>query len=145
MLRTYLLFSCLVSVACGSELATWQTQTSSPSQPSQISDQHDNSEATQVQPASYPGYPPNLRDKRAEGDVEILVFIEAIGRVSSVKLLKESPYPEFNEFARRAALDQQWTPATRDGKPTSSTKKYSYRFRLTDDPAAERERHNQAR
>jgi len=48
MFMTYLLFSCLVSTACGSELATRQTQTSAPSQPSQIPDQHDNSEAKQV-------------------------------------------------------------------------------------------------
>ena len=50
-----------------------------------------------------------------------------------VKLLRESPYPEFNEAAKKAALEQEWEPATRNGEPMASTKKYSYRFRLTDD------------
>jgi protein TonB len=80
-----------------------------------------------------PPYPPTLKAQGVESDVEVLVFIDAAGKVTMVKILHESPYPEFNEAAKKAALAQQWEPATRNGEPMTSTKKYSYRFRLTDD------------
>jgi protein TonB len=80
-----------------------------------------------------PEYPPTLKAQGVEADVEVLVFIDGTGKVTMVKILHESPYPEFNEAAKKAALAQEWEPATRNGEPMSSTKKYSYRFRLTDD------------
>jgi len=80
-----------------------------------------------------PPYPSALKAQGVESDVEILVFIDATGKVTMVKILHESPYPEFNEAAKKAALAQQWEPATRNGEPMPSTKKYAYRFRLTDD------------
>jgi TonB family protein len=80
-----------------------------------------------------PEYPPTLKAQGVEADVEVLVFIDATGKVTMVKILHESPYPEFNEAAKQAALAQEWEPATRNGEPMASTKKYSYRFRLTDD------------
>jgi TonB family protein len=80
-----------------------------------------------------PPYPPTLKAQGVESDVEVLVFIDADGKVTMVKILHESPYPEFNEAAKKAALAQHWEPATRNGEPMTSTKKYSYRFRLTDD------------
>jgi hypothetical protein len=36
----------------------------------------------------------------------VLVFIDATGKVTMVKILHESPYPEFNEAAKKAALAQ---------------------------------------
>jgi periplasmic protein TonB len=83
--------------------------------------------------ARKPDYPPTLKAQGVEADVEVLVFIDATGKVTMVKILRESPYPEFNEAARKAALAQEWEPATRNGEAMASTKKYSYRFRLTDD------------
>ena len=80
-----------------------------------------------------PDYPPTLKAQGVEADVEVLVFIDAKGKVTNVKILHESPYPEFNEAAKKAALAQPWEPATRNEEPMSSTKKYSYRFRLTDE------------
>ena len=80
-----------------------------------------------------PDYPPTLKAQGVESDVEVLVFIDATGKVTNVKILHESPYPEFNEAAKKAALAQAWEPATRNGEPMSSTKKYSYRFRITDE------------
>lgn len=80
-----------------------------------------------------PGYPATLKAQGIESDVEVLVFIDATGRVTNVKILHESPYPEFNEEAKRAALAQEWEPAMRNDDPMSSTKKYSYRFRITDE------------
>jgi len=83
--------------------------------------------------ARKPPYPPTLKAQGIESDVEVLVFIDPTGKVTMVKILHESPYPEFNEAAKQAALAQEWEPATRNGEPMASTKKYSYRFRLTDD------------
>jgi len=80
-----------------------------------------------------PAYPPTLKAQGVESDVEVLVFIDATGKVTMVKILHESPYPEFNEAARKNALAIEWEPATRNGEPMPSTKKYSYHFRLTDD------------
>lgn len=80
-----------------------------------------------------PEFPPTLKAQGLESDVEVLVFIDATGKVTLVKLLHESPYPEFNEAAKKAALAQAWEPATRNGEPMASTKKYSYRFRITDE------------
>jgi TonB family protein len=80
-----------------------------------------------------PDYPPTLKAQGVESDVEVLVFIDATGKVTNVKILHESPYPEFNEAAKKAALAQEWEPSTRNGEPMSSTKKYSYRFRITDE------------
>jgi periplasmic protein TonB len=80
-----------------------------------------------------PDYPPTLKAQGVESDVEVLVFIDATGKVTNVKLLHESPYPEFNEAAKKAALAQPWEPAMRNDEPMPSTKKYSYRFRITDE------------
>ena len=75
----------------------------------------------------------SLLEKGVEGEVLVLVFIDATGDVGAVKILKGSPYPEFNEAAERAALATKWTPATRDGKPVSVSVKYLYRFRVAPD------------
>jgi len=80
-----------------------------------------------------PDYPPTLKAQGVESDVEVLVFIDGTGKVTNVKILHESPYPEFNEAAKKAALAQAWEPSTRNGEPMASTKKYSYRFRITDE------------
>ena len=79
-----------------------------------------------------PDYPPTLKAQGVESDVEVLVFIDTTGKVTNAKILHESPYPEFNEAAKKAAMAQAWEPATRNGEPMPSTKKYSYRFRITD-------------
>lgn len=79
-----------------------------------------------------PEFPPTLKAQGVESDVDVLVFIDATGKVTNVKILRESPYPEFNDAAKKAALAQAWEPATRNGEPMPSTKKYAYRFRLTD-------------
>jgi periplasmic protein TonB len=80
-----------------------------------------------------PDFPQTLKAQGIESDVDVLVFIDATGKVTNVKILRESPYPEFNDAAKKAALATEWEPATRNGEPMASTKKYSYRFRLTDE------------
>jgi TonB family protein len=52
--------------------------------------------------------------------------------VTAVKILKESPYPEFNEAAKKAAMADEFEPATRNGVPTATTLKYNVSFRLVD-------------
>jgi TonB family protein len=87
------------------------------------------------EPRAVPKYPPEMRVGCIEADVDVLVFIDASGKVTGVDLLRKSAHPEFNESARQAAHSQQWAPAIRDGDAVSSAVKYSYRFRLASDTA----------
>lgn len=80
-----------------------------------------------------PPYPPILRSQGIEGDVKVLVTINETGKVTSVKILTPSSYPEFDEAARKTALEQEWEPATRAGVPMASPLVYTYRFRLEDE------------
>jgi len=77
-----------------------------------------------------PPYPATLKSQGIEGDVPIMVTVDANGKVIKVKILKESPYPEFNEAARAHALSDEFEPATRDGVPMETTLSYTIRFRL---------------
>ncbi len=79
-----------------------------------------------------PEFPPTLKAQGIEGDVPVIVWIDTEGKVTSVKILKESPYPEFNEAAKKAALADEFEPATRNGVPTPTTLKYNVSFRLVD-------------
>jgi TonB family protein len=71
-----------------------------------------------------------MREECLEADIQVLVSIDAAGKVTAVSPLKESPHPEFNESAMRAALSQQWNPAVAKGHAVPSTIKYSYKFRI---------------
>lgn len=79
-----------------------------------------------------PEFPPTLKAQGIEGDVPVIVWIDVEGKVTSVKILKESPYPEFNEAAKKAAMADEFEPATRNGVPTPTTLKYNVSFRLVD-------------
>jgi protein TonB len=79
-----------------------------------------------------PEFPPTLKTQGIEGDVPVIVWIDENGKVTSVKILKESPYPEFNEAAKKAAMADEFEPATRNGVPTATTLKYNVSFRLVD-------------
>jgi TonB family protein len=79
-----------------------------------------------------PPYPKTLETQGIEADVKVMIGIDAAGNVTSVKILNEAPYPEFNEAARRAALAQKFEPATRDETPIATTLSFTYRFRLED-------------
>jgi len=79
-----------------------------------------------------PPFPETLKSQGIEGDVPVLVTIDAGGKVTKVKILKESPYPEFNEAARAFALSDEFEPATRDGVPMETTLTYTVKFRLED-------------
>jgi protein TonB len=62
----------------------------------------------------------------------VMVSIDATGKVTTVKVLKSSGYPELDEAARVAALSEEFEPATRDGAAIPYTLSYTYRFRLED-------------
>ena len=79
-----------------------------------------------------PEFPPTLKTQGIEGDVPVIVWIDETGKVTAVKILKESPYPEFNEAAKKAAMADEFEPATRNGVPTATTLKYNVSFRLVD-------------
>jgi periplasmic protein TonB len=80
-----------------------------------------------------PPYPPTLKSQGLEADVMVMVNVGATGKVLSARVIKASPYPEFNEAARKAALDEEFEPATRDGVPIAYPLSYTYRFRLEDE------------
>lgn len=79
-----------------------------------------------------PEFPPTLKAQGIEGDVPVIVWIDVEGKVTSVKIVKESIYPEFNEAAKKAAMADEFDPATRNGVPTPTTLKYNVSFRLVD-------------
>jgi TonB family protein len=79
-----------------------------------------------------PPYPATLKSQGIEADVMVMVSIDATGKVLSVKIIKPSQYPEFDEAARTTALSETWEPALRDDVPIPYTVSYTYRFRLED-------------
>ena len=79
-----------------------------------------------------PPYPPLLRSQGIEGDVTVWVTIDETGKVTNVKILKSSSYPEFDEAARATALSQEWEPGARAGVPMAMPLSYTYKFRLED-------------
>jgi protein TonB len=80
-----------------------------------------------------PAYPSTLKTQGVEADVVVLVAIDTEGKVTKVQILKESPYPEFNQAAKQAALADEFEPATRNGEPISYSLKYTISFRLKDE------------
>ena len=80
-----------------------------------------------------PPYPSTLKTQGIEADVTVLVNVSAQGKVTSVKIIKEAPYPEFNQAARQTALAEEFDPATRDGVPISTPLTFTYHFRLEDE------------
>lgn len=79
-----------------------------------------------------PDFPPTLKAQGIEGDVPVIVWVNEEGKVTSVKILKESPYPEFNEAAKKSAMNDDYEPATRNGVPIPYTLKFNVSFRLVD-------------
>jgi TonB family protein len=79
-----------------------------------------------------PDYPPQLKAQGIETDVVVKVSIDETGKVTAVTIIKESPYPEANEAAKKSALADEFEPATRDGVPVPDTITYRVTFRLED-------------
>jgi protein TonB len=77
-----------------------------------------------------PPYPEQLKAQAIEADVVVMVTISADGKVTNVKVIRPAPEAEFNEAAKKTALQQEYEPATRDGVAIPYTLSYTYRFRL---------------
>jgi protein TonB len=79
-----------------------------------------------------PKYPERLRQRGIEGDVVVRVTISPLGRVKDVEIVSPAADAEFNEAAKAAALEEEFEPATQDGKPIEYALTYTVRFRLND-------------
>ncbi len=80
-----------------------------------------------------PQYPETLKSQGIEANVSVMLSIDETGKVVKVKILKESEYPEFNESVRKAAMEEEFEPAKRDGVPTAYSISFTYQFRLDDE------------
>jgi protein TonB len=77
-----------------------------------------------------PHYPDALRAAGVEADVLLVVSLDAGGRVLSVTVGRGSGDPAFDESARAAARQEQFSPALRDGVPVPTTFSFTTHFRL---------------
>jgi TonB family protein len=77
-------------------------------------------------------YPPSLKARGVEGNVVVLITISDSGTVDDARVLTSSGYQEFDAAARKAALQERYTPATRGGESVNYTLKYTYRFRIVE-------------
>lgn len=75
-------------------------------------------------------YPATLKARGIEGEVGVSLLIDATGKVTRVRIVKEAPYPEFNEAARAMAETEQFDPARRDGVAMPYSIFVVYRFRV---------------
>jgi protein TonB len=78
-------------------------------------------------------YPPTLKIQGVEADVKVSLNIDVTGKVTAVKILTPSTYPEFNDAAKIAGMSEAYEPATRDGVPMPYSLPFTYRFRLEDE------------
>ena len=79
-----------------------------------------------------PRYPETLKSQGIEANVPVMLSLDETGKVVKVKILKESEYPEFNEAVRKAAMEEEFEPAKRDGVPVAFSISFTYQFRLED-------------
>ena len=79
-----------------------------------------------------PAYPPTLRAQGIEANVVVKVEVDATGKVTQVEIISPAKESEFNEAAKRAARQEKFSPATKDGKAIPYSISYTYRFRIND-------------
>lgn len=79
-----------------------------------------------------PPYPETLKSQGVEADVVVMLSLTAEGKVANVKIVKPAAQPEFNESARKTALEEEFDPAQKNGTPVPTTITFTYRFRLED-------------
>jgi periplasmic protein TonB len=83
--------------------------------------------------AKKPHYPETLKSQGIEADVPVMLSLDETGKVVKVKILKPSQYPEFDEAARKAAMEEEFEPALKADVPMAFTISFTYRFRLEDE------------
>jgi TonB family protein len=77
-----------------------------------------------------PRYPETLKSQSIEGDVVVMVSLDATGKVAAVKIVKAAAQPELNESAKQAALQEEFEPARKNGEAVPTSITFTYRFRL---------------
>jgi protein TonB len=76
-----------------------------------------------------PSYPPLARKAKIEGTIEVLVEVDATGRVAKATALGGSPF--LQGAAEDAARKWLFRPATRDGRALPSDFRISIVFDLS--------------
>ena len=77
-----------------------------------------------------PAYPETLKSQGVEADVVVMLSLDESGKVTGVKIVKGALQPEFNESAKKSALEEEFEPAQKNGVPVPTTITFTYRFRL---------------
>ena len=77
-----------------------------------------------------PRYPDARRASGVEADVLLVVSLDAAGHVLSVTVGRSSHDEAFDDAARQAARQEQFSPALRDGVPVATTFSFTTHFRL---------------
>jgi len=89
----------------------------------------------QIQPAKkvQPEYPGRERLAQIQGQVMLTLLVGADGKVAEVDILSSEPKASFGKAARDAALQWQYEPVMRDGRPTAFIVQEPVTFFISDD------------
>jgi protein TonB len=77
-----------------------------------------------------PEYPQASRQRGEQGRVNLLVQIDAEGRVRDLSVLATSGYPALDREAERTVRRWRFQPAMQDGRPVFSTLTVGITFQL---------------
>jgi protein TonB len=81
--------------------------------------------------ARYPAeYPPQAKQRRVEGWVELEFTVDVNGTVKDVAILASEPPKVFDRAAQRALLRWKFKPAQRDGRPEAARTRTTISFKL---------------
>ena len=78
-----------------------------------------------------PNYPPELKRSRIEGEIHLLLVVDASGRVAHAEVEYYSN-PGFDEPAVRAAYRWRFEPGLRNGSPVSFRMRLPILFHIND-------------
>jgi TonB family protein len=78
-----------------------------------------------------PVYPPELRDRGTEGQVEATYVVDIVGRVDTTTIrVMRSDHPLFTESVRAALAEARFRPAKRGGNAVRQLVQQRFRFKL---------------
>ena len=80
-----------------------------------------------------PEYPGRERLAQIQGQVMLTLLVGADGKVAEVDILSSEPKASFGKAARDAALQWQYEPVMRDGRPTAFIVQEPVTFFISDD------------
>ena len=117
------------TVQAPANVTTRVTNSAPAAQPAPVSEPYVSAQAKSV---DKPDYPPQAREREEEGDVVLLLTVDAAGRVANVAVKRGSGYRDLDRAAREAAHGWLFIPAHRGDQTEESTFRRTVRFRLTD-------------